>query len=123
MRIVIDLQKGAYPQKILNRFYKFSDLQKTFHLNMLALIDGIQPRVLSLIDVLNYFIEHRRKVVLRRTEYDLEKAKEIMKKNTRHLAKRQMTWFRKDKRIEWIDVDTLSAEEIKEKIIGKIKNV
>ena len=76
MRIVIDLQKGAYPQKILNRFYKFSDLQKTFHLNMLALIDGIQPRVLSLIDVLNYFIEHRKKVVLRRTKYDLEKAKE-----------------------------------------------
>jgi len=76
MRIVIDLQKGAYPQKILNRLYKFSDLQKTFHLNMLALAEGIQPKVLSLVDILNYFIEHRKEVVYRRTKYDLEKAKE-----------------------------------------------
>jgi len=76
MRIVIDLQKGAYPQKILNRFYKFSDLQKTFHLNMLALTEGIQPKVLSLVDILNYFIEHRKEIVYRRTKYDFEKAKE-----------------------------------------------
>ncbi len=76
MRIIIDLQKGAYPQKILNRFYKFSDLQKTFYLNMLALAEGIQPKVLSLVDILNYFIEHRKEVVYRRTKYDLEKAKE-----------------------------------------------
>ncbi len=76
MRIVIDLQKGAYPQKILNRLYKFSDLQKTFHLNMLALTEGIQPKVLSLVDILNYFIEHRKEIVYRRTKYDFEKAKE-----------------------------------------------
>ena len=76
LRIVIDLQKDGYPQKILNYLYKFSDLQKTFHLNMLALVDGIQPRVLSLAEVLNYFIEHRKKVVYRRTEYELKKAKE-----------------------------------------------
>ena len=56
MRIAIDLQGNAYPQKILNRLYKFTDLEKTFHLNMLALVDGIQPKVLSLVDVLNYFI-------------------------------------------------------------------
>jgi len=76
MRIVFDLLKDAYPKKILNQLYKFSDLQKTFHLNMLALVDGIQPRVLSLIDILNYFISHRKEVVVRRTKYDLERAKE-----------------------------------------------
>jgi len=76
LRIVLDLQKGAYANKILNRLYKFTDLQKTFHLNSLALVDGIQPRVLSLVDILNYFIAHRKEVVTRRTKYDLEKAKE-----------------------------------------------
>ena len=76
MRIVIELQREAFPQKILNRLYKFSDLQKTFHLNMLALVDGIQPRVLNLVDLLSYFISHRKDVVFRRTKYDLEKAKE-----------------------------------------------
>ena len=76
MRIVIDLQRDAYPQKILNRLYKFSDLQKTFHLNMLALVDGIQPRVLNLPELLNYFLLHRKDVIFRRTKHDLEKAKE-----------------------------------------------
>jgi len=76
MRIVIDLQKDSHPPKILNRLYKFTDLQKTFHLNMLALVDGIQPLVLNLVDVLNYFILHRKDVVYRRTKYELEKAKE-----------------------------------------------
>lgn len=76
MRIVIDLQKDAYPQKILNRLYKFSDLQKIFHLNMLALVEGIQPRVLNLTELLNYFILHRKEVIFKRAKYDLEKAKE-----------------------------------------------
>jgi DNA gyrase subunit A len=76
MRIVIELSRDAFPQKILNRLYKFTDLQKTFHLNMLALVDGIQPRVLNLVELLNYFLLHRREVVTRRTKYDLEKAKE-----------------------------------------------
>lgn len=76
MRIAIDLQKDAYPTKILNRLYKFTDLQKTFHMNMLALVDGIQPRILTLVEVLNYFIEHRKEVVVRRTKYELMKAKE-----------------------------------------------
>ncbi|PIQ98476.1 MAG: hypothetical protein COV64_01065 [Candidatus Nealsonbacteria bacterium CG11_big_fil_rev_8_21_14_0_20_39_9] len=76
LRIVIELQKDAYPQKILNRLYKFTDLQRNFHLNLLALVDGIQPRVLNLADLLNYFIEHRKEVVTRRTKYELEKAKE-----------------------------------------------
>ncbi len=76
IRIVIDLQKGIIAQKVLNRIYKFSDLQKTFHLNMLALVEGIQPKVLNLVDVLNYFIVHRKGVVSKRTKYELKKAKE-----------------------------------------------
>ena len=76
IRIVIDLQRDAIAQKILNRLYKFTDLQKTFHLNLLALAEGIQPRVLNLPEILNYFIEHRKEVIFRRTKYDLEKAKE-----------------------------------------------
>ncbi len=76
MRIVIELQREAFPQKILNRLYKFTDLQKNYYLNMLALVERIQPTTLSLADVLRYFIEHRKEVVYRRTKYELEKAKE-----------------------------------------------
>ncbi|MFA4820185.1 MAG: DNA gyrase subunit A [Candidatus Aenigmatarchaeota archaeon] len=76
MRIVIDVKKGFQPQRILNRLYKFTPLQKSFHLNLLALVDGIQPEILSISDVLKYFIEHRKEVITRRTKYDLEKAKE-----------------------------------------------
>ena len=76
LRIVIELRSDVSPQKILNRLYKFSDLQKTFYLNLLALVDGIQPKVLSLPDVLNCFLSHRKEVVLRRTKFDLKKSKE-----------------------------------------------
>ena len=76
MRIVIDVKRGFQPQRILNRLYKFTNLQKTFHLNLLALVDGIQPEILSLSDVLKYFIKHREEVVTRRTKFDLEKAKD-----------------------------------------------
>jgi len=76
MRIVIDIKRGFQPQRILNKLYMFTNLQKTFHLNLLALVDGIQPEILSLSDVLTYFIKHREEVVTRRTKFDLEKAKE-----------------------------------------------
>jgi len=76
LRIVFDLAREAQPQKILNRLYKFSDLQKTFHVNLLALVDGIQPKVLSLAEILLLFLEHRRKVVTRRTQWELDRAKE-----------------------------------------------
>lgn len=75
MRIVIELQRDAFPKKVINQLYKFTDLQKIYHLNMLALVDGIQPQVLSLVDVIKYYIEHREKVIYRRTEYELEKAR------------------------------------------------
>lgn len=76
LRVVVELSRDAYPQKVLNRLFKFTDLQKTFHLNMLALVDGIQPRVLNLVEILSYFIGHRQEVVFKRTKYELEKAKE-----------------------------------------------
>jgi len=76
MRIVIELKRDAYPKKILNALYKYTDLQKNFHLNMLALIEGIQPKVLSLVDLLNYYLQHKKEVILRRTKFELEKAKE-----------------------------------------------
>lgn len=76
VRVVIDLKKDAYPKKILNQLYKLTPLQTTFHYNMLALVDGIQPRVLGLVDALQEYIKHRRVVVRRRTEYELRKAKE-----------------------------------------------
>ncbi len=76
VRIVIDLKKDAYPKKILNQLYKLTPLQSSFHFNMLALVDGIQPRVLGLQDILQEYIKHRQSVVRRRTEYELRKAKE-----------------------------------------------
>lgn len=76
VRIVIDLKKDAYPKKLLNQLYKLTPLQTAFHFNMMALIDGIQPRVLGLQDIISEHIKHRRSVVRRRTEYELRKAKE-----------------------------------------------
>jgi len=76
MRIVIELKKEAYPQKILNALYKYSNLQKTFYLNLLALVDGLQPKTLSLSEILILYLKHKEEVVLRRTKFDLERAKE-----------------------------------------------
>jgi DNA gyrase subunit A len=76
VRIVIDLKKDAYPKKLLNQLYKLTPLQTSFHFNMMALIDGIQPRVLGLQDILQEHIKHRKVVVRRRTEFELRKAQE-----------------------------------------------
>ena len=76
VRVVLDLKKDSYPKKILNSLYKNTSLQTTFHVNMLALIDGIQPKVLTLKMVLEEYIKHRQEVVRRRTEFELNKAKD-----------------------------------------------
>jgi len=76
VRVVVDLKKDAYPNKILNQLYKMTNMQTALHFNMIALIDGIQPRLLSLKTILEEFIKHRQNVVTRRAEYDLRKAKE-----------------------------------------------
>jgi DNA gyrase subunit A len=74
VKIVIDLKKDTYPNKLLNQLYKLTPLQTTFHFNMLALIDGIQPKVLGLQDIIKEHIKHRQNVVRRRTEFELKKA-------------------------------------------------
>ncbi len=76
VRVVIDLKKDAYPKKLLNQLYKLTPLQTAFHYNMLALVDGIQPRVLGLQDIINEHIKHRQGVVRRRTEFELKKAQD-----------------------------------------------
>ncbi|MEK7122672.1 MAG: DNA gyrase subunit A [Patescibacteria group bacterium] len=76
IRVVIDLKRDAYPKKVLNALFKYTQLQDTFHVNLLALIDGIQPRTLNLKIVLEEFIKFRREVVTKRTEYELAKARD-----------------------------------------------
>ncbi len=76
LRVAIDLKRDAYPQKVLNNLYKYTDLEKTYHFNMIALVDGIQPLTLSLKSVLEEFIKHRRVVVERRARFDLARAQE-----------------------------------------------
>lgn len=76
VRMVIELKKDAYPKKVLNQLFKFTQLQDMFHFNMLALVDGIQPRVLNLKMVLEEFLKHRKDVVTRRTQFDLDRARE-----------------------------------------------
>jgi DNA gyrase subunit A len=75
MRIVIELKKEAQPQQLLNNLYKYTSMQSAFFVNMLALVDG-QPRVISLKEALQYYIDFRREVVTRRSRFELKKAKE-----------------------------------------------
>ncbi len=75
MRVVIELKRGEVPEIILNNLYKLTQLQDSFGMNMVALVDG-QPRVLNLKQFLEYFLIHRREVVTRRTVFELRKARE-----------------------------------------------
>ncbi len=75
MRIVIELKRGAQPRKVLNQLYKYTPLQTTFGVQMLALVHG-EPRLLSLKQAMFWFVEHRREVIRRRSEYQLRKARE-----------------------------------------------
>ncbi|GAA6140573.1 DNA gyrase subunit A [Hydrogenophaga sp. 5NK40-0174] len=75
MRLVIELKRGEVPEVVLNNLYKQTQLQDTFGVNMVALVDG-QPRLCNLKDLIQVFIDHRREVVTRRTVYELRKARE-----------------------------------------------
>lgn len=75
MRLVIELKRGEVPEVILNNLYKHTQLQDTFGMNMVALVDG-QPRLLNLKQMVEYFLFHRREVVTRRTVFQLRKARE-----------------------------------------------
>ena len=76
IRLLIELKNDVPPQRVVNQLYKFTDLQKDFHMNILALKDGLQPQVMSLKDVLLAFIEHRKSVITRRAQFDLKRAEE-----------------------------------------------
>jgi DNA gyrase subunit A len=75
MRIVIDLKNGAYPEKVLNYIYKHTQLEDTFHVNTVALVNGV-PQTLSLKSILEEFVLHRVEVIRRRTQFDLNRAEE-----------------------------------------------
>lgn len=76
VRVVVEVKKDGYPKKLLNQLFKLTPLQTSFNFNMLALVDGIQPKVLGLQEMLDEFVKHRQKVVRRRTEFELKKARE-----------------------------------------------
>ncbi|MBI3442266.1 MAG: DNA gyrase subunit A [Candidatus Sungbacteria bacterium] len=73
LRVVVELKADAQPQKVLNNLYRHTDLEKSFHMNMIALVDGIQPQVLSIKHVLEEFVKHRIEVVTRRAKFDLSR--------------------------------------------------
>src|SRR5437016_1595989 len=75
MRVVIELKRGEVAEIILNNLFKLTQLQDSFGMNMVALVDG-QPRVLNLRQFLEFFVQHRREIVVRRTRYELRKARE-----------------------------------------------
>jgi DNA gyrase subunit A len=75
VKIVIYLKKDAYPNKVLNQLYKLTPLQTSFSFNVVALVDGVQPKILGLKEILSEFIKHRQAVVRRRTEFELKAAK------------------------------------------------
>ncbi len=77
IRMIVELKKDAYPKKVLNQLFKMTQLQETFHVNSLCLVEGgIQPRVLTLKGLLEEYLKHRQEVVRRRTQFDLDRAKE-----------------------------------------------
>ena len=69
MRLVVELKRGANPQVVLNQLYKHTQLQETFGVIMLALVDGV-PRTLNLAEMIGYYVDHQVDVVTRRTEFD-----------------------------------------------------
>ncbi len=113
IRIVIELKNGSQPQKVLNSLYKHTQLEETFHYNLVALVDGV-PQTLSLSDVIGEFVEHRKIVIKRRTEFDLSRALDRehillgLKKALDHIDK-IIALIRKSK-----DVETAKLALIKE---------
>lgn len=75
MSIIIELRRGAQPKKVLNQLYKYTPLQSTFGVQLLALVDG-EPRLLSLKRALQIFIEHRQEVITRRSQFELDKSRQ-----------------------------------------------
>lgn len=113
MRIVIELKKGEHAQVILNQLYKHVQLQDSFSIINLALVDGA-PRYLSLIEMLNLFIEHRKEVVRRRTVFELEKAK-----HTAHILEGLKIALKNIDAIIELIKKSNSSEEAREQLMTK----
>ncbi len=75
MRVVIELKKDAQPERVLNSLYKHTALQSTFFVNMLALVDR-EPRVIGLKEAIQHYIDFRKEIITRRSQYDLKQAKD-----------------------------------------------
>ncbi|MBA4380367.1 MAG: DNA gyrase subunit A, partial [Anaerolinea sp.] len=115
MSIVIELKRSAQPKKVLNQLYKYTPLQSTFGVQMLALVDG-EPRLLPLKRALQLFIEHRQQVITRRTQFELEKAR-----NRAHiLAGLLIALANLDAVIQTIKEST-DADAAKERLIKRFK--
>ncbi len=76
VRVVIELKSNAYPKKVLNKLYELTQMQTAFHVNLLALTPDLEPRVMTVKDVLSYYIDHRKEVIERRTKFELKKAED-----------------------------------------------
>ncbi|MEI8143567.1 MAG: DNA gyrase subunit A [Candidatus Berkelbacteria bacterium] len=76
VRVVIELRANSYPKKVLNRLFELTPMQTAFHVNMLALTPDLEPRVMTIKDVLEFYIAHRKEVIERRTKFDLRKAED-----------------------------------------------
>ncbi len=76
MRIVVDVKRDANANVILNQFYKFTQLQESFCVNMIALVNKTEPKLLNLREILDYYIEFQKEIIIRKTKYDLKKAVE-----------------------------------------------
>jgi len=92
MRIYVEIKRDADPHRVLNNLFKHTAMQTAFNMNMLALVDG-QPQTLSLKAVLQHYIDYRRQIVRRRTEFDLEKAR-LGRTSWKASRSRSTTWTR-----------------------------
>ena len=87
VRVVIELKTNAFPKKVLNRLFELTQMQTAFHVNTLALTPDLEPVVMTLKDVLKYYIAHRHEVITRRTKYELKN--KILKRLCDHWVKEE----------------------------------
>ncbi|MGC9049043.1 MAG: DNA gyrase subunit A [Patescibacteria group bacterium] len=116
IRIVIELRRHTYPQKVLNQLFKLTDLQSTFNVNMVTLIDGIQPKLVNLKLILEEFIKHRQNIIKKRTEFDLARTKERI-----HILKGLQIALEHIEEIIRLIRRSKDREEAKKNLISKYK--
>lgn len=116
VRIVIELKKDAYPRKVLNMLYQLTPLQTSFHYNVLALVDGLQPRILNLKQMLEEHLKHRKEVVRRRTQYDLDRIKDRL-----HILEGLRIALKKIDEVIAVIKKSKDKDEARENLIKKFK--